>query len=34
MSRDRLVRKVGQVTSRDKLAVLVGALRAMHGPDA
>jgi mRNA-degrading endonuclease toxin of MazEF toxin-antitoxin module len=33
MSRDRLVNKVGQVTSQDRLAALAGALRAMLGPD-
>jgi mRNA-degrading endonuclease toxin of MazEF toxin-antitoxin module len=34
MSRDRLMERTGQVTSRNQLAALSGALRAMLGPDA
>lgn len=33
MSRERLLNRVGQVTSHDRLA-LAGALRVMLGPDA
>ena len=34
MSRDRLVNKVGEVTSPEQVAALAGALRVMLGPDA
>lgn len=33
MSRDRLLSKIGRVTSRDQLVALAGALQAMLGPD-
>jgi mRNA-degrading endonuclease toxin of MazEF toxin-antitoxin module len=33
MSRDRLMNRVGRVTSDDQLSALGGALRAMLGPD-